>query len=156
EVGVIAAVRRGDGFAFAGSVGWGDALARTAGRIVIELDEHGDDFGGPAVDGNVVAVVPRPADEPSAAVQRPADAIDLRIGARVASLGPEGATMHFGPGGTGEGIARALDRPVMIRSGLLTDAMASLHDRGLLAAPAVAAYAWGGDPIRRLAAAGMV
>lgn len=156
EVGVIAAVRRGDGFAFAGSVGWGDALARTAGRVVIELDEHGDDFGGPAVDGNVVAVVPRPADEPSAAAQRAADEIDLRIGALVASLVPEGATMQFGPGGIGEGIARALDRPVMIRSGLLTDAMASLHDRGLLAAPAVAAYAWGGDPIRRLAAAGMV
>jgi citrate lyase alpha subunit len=155
-VGVIAAVRRGDGFAFSGSVGWGDVLARAAERIVIELDEHGDDFGGPPVEGDVVAVVPRPADEPTAATQRPADEIDLRIGVLVASLVPEGATMQFGPGGIGEGIARALRRPVMIRSGLLTDAMASLHERGLLAAPAIAAYAWGGEPIRRLAADGMV
>jgi acyl-CoA hydrolase len=56
----------------------------------------------------------------------------------------------------GEGIAHALDRPVRIWSGLLTDAMAELHDRGLLTAPAVAAYTWGGAPIRRLAAAGML
>ena len=156
DVGVIAAVRRGDGFAFAGSVGWGDVLARAAARIVIELDEHGLDLGGPPVEGNVVAVVPRPADEPTAAAQRPADDNDLRIGSLVASLVPDGATLQFGPGGIGEGIARALDRPVHIRSGLFTDAMASLHDRGLLAAPAVAAYTWGGAPIVRLAAAGML
>ncbi len=156
DVGVIAAVRRGDGFAYAGSVGWGDVLARAAARIVIEVDEHGVDLGGPPVEGNIVAVVSRPGDEPTATPQRPADEIDLRIGSFVASLVPDDATLQFGPGGIGEGIARALDKPVRIRSGLFTDAMASLHDRGLLAAPAVAAYTWGGAPIVRLAAAGML
>ena len=155
-VGVIAGVRRGDGYAFAGSVGWGDVLARAAKRIVIELDPAGHDLGGPAIEGNIVSVVPRPTLDVSVAAQRPADDIDLRIGAYVASLVPDGATLQFGPGGIGEGIARALDRPVRIRSGLLTDAMASLHDRGLLAAPAIAAYTWGGDPIVRLAEAGML
>jgi acyl-CoA hydrolase len=155
-VAVIAGVRRGDGYAFAGSVGWGDVLARAAERIVIELDDHGRDLGGPAIGGNVVAVVPRPPSDVTVAEQRPADDVDLRIGALVASLVPEGATLQFGPGGIGEGIARALDRPVHIRSGLLTDAMASLHVRGLLAAPATAAYTWGGDPIVRLAEAGML
>ena len=38
EVGVIGAVRRGDGFAFAGSVGWGPALARTARALVVEVE----------------------------------------------------------------------------------------------------------------------
>ena len=155
-VAVIAGVRRGDGYAFAGSVGWGDVLARAAERIVIELDDHGRDLGGPAIGGNVVAVVPRPPGDVTVAEQRPADDVDLRIGALVASLVPEGATLQFGPGGIGEGIARALDRSVRIRSGLLTDAMASLHERGLLEAPATAAYTWGGDPIVRLAAAGML
>lgn len=156
HVGVIAAVRRGDGFAFAGSVGWGDVLAATAQRVVIELDADGRDLGGPPVEGNVVAVVPRPTFDAGAATQRPADEIDLRIGALVASLVPDGATLQFGPGGIGEGIVRALDRPVRLQSGLLTDAMATLHERGLLAAPAVAAYTWGGEPIRRLADAGML
>jgi acyl-CoA hydrolase len=155
-VAVIAGVRRGDGYAFAGSVGWGDVLARAAERIVIELDDAGHDLGGPAIEGDIVAVVPRPPLDVAIAAQRPADEIDLQIGAYVASLVPDGATMQFGPGGIGEGIARALDRPVHIRSGLLTDAMASLHDRGLLAAPATAAYTWGGDPILRLADAGML
>jgi acyl-CoA hydrolase len=155
-IAVIAGVRRADGYAFAGSVGWGDVLARSAERIVIELDDHGRDLGGPTIDGNVVAVVPRPPGDVTVAEQRPADDVDLRIGALVASLVPDGATLQFGPGGIGEGIARALDRPVHIRSGLLTDAMASLHERGLLAAPATAAYTWGGDPIVRLAEAGML
>jgi acyl-CoA hydrolase len=71
-------------------------------------------------------------------------------------LVPDDATLQFGPGGIGEGIATSLRCPVRIRSGLLTDAMASLLDRGLLLAPALAAYTWGGAPIDHLAAAGML
>ena len=156
-VAVIAGVRRGDGYTFAGSVGWGDVLARAAERIVIELD---DARPRPRRAHRSTATSwpwcrARRATSPSPSSGRPTT-IDLRIGALVASLVPEGATLQFGPGGIGEGIARALDRPVHIRSGLLTDAMASLHDRGLLAAPATAAYTWGGDPIVRLAEAGML
>jgi hypothetical protein len=156
DVGVIAVVPRGSGFAYAGSVGWGPALADSAGAIVLELDEHGRDLGGPAVDGRVVAVVARPGGQAAPVAQRAADAIDLRIGELVASLVPDDATLQFGPGGIGEGIVRALARPVRIRSGLLTDAMASLHGRGLLLEPAVAAYTWGGQPIVDLADAGML
>ena len=88
--------------------------------------------------------------------QRAADDVDRRIGELVAALVPDDATLQFGPGGIGEGIASSLHRPVRIRSGLLTDAMATLHARDLLLAPAVAAYTWGGDPIERLADAGML
>lgn len=155
-VGVVSVVPRSGGYAFAGSVGWADVLARAAERLVLEVDTTGRDLGGPAVEGNVVAVVPRPAADIPEAAQRAADDIDLAIGARVAALVPDGATLQFGPGGIGEGIARALHAPVRIRSGLLTDAMASLHPRGLLAAPATAAYTWGGQPILDLADAGML
>ena len=60
DVGVIAVVTRGGGYAFSGSVGWGDVLAHVADRLVVEVDEHGVDLGGPTVRGNVVAEVPRP------------------------------------------------------------------------------------------------
>jgi acyl-CoA hydrolase len=123
---------------------------------VLEVDESGRDLGGPSVDGNVVAVVPRPGDDPVPVPQRAADDVDRRIGELVASLVPEDATLQFGPGGIGEGIASSLERPVRIRSGVLTDAMATLNERGLLLAPAMAAYTWGGEPIQRLAAAGML
>ena len=156
DLAVIAAVRRDSGWAFSGSVGWADTLARVADRVVIEVDHDGVDLGGPDIEGNVVAVVPRPPAAESPAPSRPAGEIDLTIGSLVASLLPDDATLQFGPGGVGEGIARALDRPVRIWSGLLTDAMAELHDRGLLLEPAVAAYTWGGEPIRRLATAHML
>ena len=48
------------------------------------------------------------------------------------------------------------DRPVHIWSGLVTDETAALHGRGLLLGPVVAAYTWGGEPIRALAAAGLL
>jgi acyl-CoA hydrolase len=156
DVGVIAAVRRGDGYAFSGSVGWGPELAASARRVVLEVDEGGYDLGGPTITGNVVAAVTRPGSDPVPVPQRAADDIDRRIGELVASLVPEDATLQFGPGGIGEGIASSLRSPVCIRSGLLTDAMATLHDRSLLLEPAIAAYTWGGEPISRLAAAGML
>jgi len=157
DIGVIAAVRRADGFAFSGSVGWGDVLASVAERVVLEIDEGGGDLGGPPIVGNVVATLPRPQlDTERVVASRTADDVDLAIGALVASLVPEGATLQFGPGGVGEGIARALDRPVRLWSGLCTEAMALLHRRGLLLAPAVAAYTAVGDPVRELAADGML
>ena len=156
EIGVIAAVRRGSDLVFGGAVGWGDVLARVARQVVVEVDEHGVDLGGPPVEGNIVARLPRPPGAGPATASRPADDVDLRIGALVASLVPDHATLQFGPGGIGEGIARAIDRPVRIWSGLCTDAIAELDERGLLSAPVVAAYTWGGQPIRRLAANGML
>ena len=51
------------------------------------------------------------------------------LGALVVSLLPDDPTLQFGPGGIGEGIANAIDRPVNIWSGLVTEAMASLDDR---------------------------
>ena len=157
DVAVVTGIRRGEELAFSTAVGWGDVLARTASRVVVEIDDDAPDLGGPTIDGEVAAVVDRPASAGApTAVSRVADAVDLAIGATVTSLFPSEPTLQFGPGGIAEGIARSIDRPVRIWSGLLTDAMAELHDRELLLAPAVAAYTWGGDPVVRLARAGML
>jgi len=156
DVAVITAIPRGERFAFGSTVGWADVLARSAHRVVVEIDEDGPDRGGPFIEGNIVATITRPVASSPAVSSRAADEIDLQIGTTVASLLPDEPTLQFGPGGIGEGIARALDRPVSIWSGLVTDAMASLHDRGLLLSAAVTAYTWGGDPIDRLHASGML
>ncbi len=156
-VGVVTGIRRGDSLAFGASVGYGDVLARVAQRLIVEIDEDGDDLGAPLIEGNVVATTTRPpASHESAKKSRVADEVDLAIGARVASLLPDEPTLEFGPGGIGEGIARAINRPVHIVSGLVTESMAELYDRGLLLSPVIAAYAWGGEPIRRLARSGML
>lgn len=157
DVAVVTGVRRGDRFAFSSAVGWSDVLTRRAARVVVEVDRHAPDLGAPLIEGEIVSTVARPTSQSApAAVSRPADELDLAIGATVATLLPDHPTLQFGPGGIAEGIARSIDRPVRIWSGLVTDAMAELHDRGLLLDPAVGAYTWGGDPIERLAAAGML
>lgn len=157
DVAVVSGVRRGDRLAFSTAVGWGDVLARAADAVVVEVDDDAPDLGGPLVEGRVAAVVDRPAPATTPpAVSRLADELDLAIGSTVVSLLPDEPTLQFGPGGISEGIARSIDRPVRIWSGLVTDAMAELHDRGLLVNPAVAAYTWGSIPVVRLAAAGML
>lgn len=154
-VGVVSGVRRGDGFAFVRTVGWGDVLATTATTVVVEVHEGAVDVGAPPIPGNIVAALPRPDDAPDGSVtSRPADEIDLAIGARVASLIPDDATIQFGPGGIGEGIVASIDRPVGIWSGLITDGVATLAERGLLRGSAQGAYLWGGAPLDDLAAAG--
>lgn len=157
DIGVVSGVRRGSTFAFAGDVGWADVLAGTARQVVVEVDEDGFDLGGPEIAGNIVATISRPAASGAApAASRAPDDVDRTIGRLVASLLPDEPTLQFGPGGIGEAIAGAIDRPVRIWSGLVTEAMAELNERGLLLAPIVAAYAWGGDAIRALATAGML
>ncbi len=155
DIAVVGGVRRGDDLAFVRTVGWGDVLARTATSVVVELHDDAVDVGAPPIAGDVVATVPRPASAGDGQVtSRVADDTDLRIGALVAALVPDGASLQFGPGGIGEGIVRSLERPVSIWSGLITDQVAELHDRGLLEGPARGAYLWGGEPLDRLADAG--
>lgn len=158
HVAVIGGIRRGSRLAFARSLGWFDVLAAAADAVVVELADEGDatDLGAPLIPGTIVATMPRPSAPDGASAARAPDEVDLRIGALVASLLPDDPTLQFGPGGIGLGIARAVDRPVRIWSGLVTEPMAALHERGLLRAPAVAAYTWGGRPIDELAAAGML
>ena len=143
EVAVITGVPRNDGFAFGSSVACGPALAKSAGRIVIEVDEGGLHLGGPMIEGNIVATVRRPGSTLPAPGPRPPDDTDLAIGQHVASLIPDGATIQFGPGGIGNAIVDSISSPVAVRGGLITEAAARLHERGLLIGPARAPYAWG-------------
>lgn len=156
DVAVVSATRRGDRFVFSSAVGWGDVLARHAAKVVVEIDDGAPDLGGPLVEAPVAAIVGRPPAESAGSTARLADDVDLAIGRIAASILPDEPTLQFGPGGTTEGITRSIDRPVHVLSGLITDAVAELHERGLLLSPAIAAYTWGGAPIVRLAEAGML
>lgn len=155
DLAVVSGVRRGGRFAFSRSVGWADVAAAVARFVVVEVDENGTDIGGPFIEGNIVGVVPRAAASLPTPARQPDD-VDVRIGRHVVSLLPDHPTLELGLGKLPAAVLAAVDRPVKIWTGLLDEGTADLHERGLLAAPAVASYTWGGDGIDRLHADGML
>jgi acyl-CoA hydrolase len=149
---IVPAVRRGSGFAFSENVGYADTAARRADAVIVELVDR-PDLGGPPLEGRIVDVlaggtrpVPPPAREPNQT--------DHRIAALAASLVPTGATIQYGLGKLPEAVVRHVSTPVSIVSGLVTDAVVELEERGLLVGEVLASYAWGGDGLLDLAARG--
>ncbi len=153
EIVVIPAVRRGAELVYGRSVGWAPAAAVVAEQVVVEVDEEAEDIGAPPITCEITRTVtarrlmtaPAPIDASHA---------DRAIAGHVVSLLPPDATLQFGPGAVADVVVRAIDTPVRVWSGLLTDAVAELAARDLLRAPAVGAYVYGGAPITDLCRAG--
>lgn len=154
DVAVVGAYETGAGWVLAGSPGLALAAARLADRVVIERWSGRPPRSAPALPvGRPAAVIDRtdPPDKPPENRAGPAHAA---IGRLVAGLIPEGATIQWGPGAVGAAVVAALDRPVQVRSGLVTDELADLAERGLLVGTARSAYLWGGDRLRGLVESG--
>ena len=148
-VAVVGAYETPQGWRLAHSPGFSQAAVRNAAKVVVERWEGTPPAGLPAlgtrVDGVVDRVEPRdplPANHP-----RPEHRV---IGRLVASLVPEGATIQWGPGVVGACVVAALEQPVAVWSGLVTDELVDLRRAGLVAGPATAAYLWGGDDLRQM------
>ncbi len=154
DVGVISGVRRGSGFAYAENVGWGPALARYAGTVIVEVLNGAIDLGGPMIEADVKECIEansRRVDPPSF---RSPDATDHEIARHVLTVLPAEPTIQLGPGGVPDAIVAALDHPVHVWSGVITNSVGALAANGLLLGEVTAAYTWGGAPIRELASAG--
>ena len=160
-VAVVAAYEDGRRWRLAHSPGWAPDATRHAGGVVIErwpAPARGGALAhepapGIEVEGRVIAVVDRrePPDAPPPNEPGPAHA---RIGELAAALVPPGATIQWGPGVTAASVVAALQVPVRVRSGLVTDELVALERAGLLAGTAEAAYLWGGPDLGGMAAGG--
>jgi acyl-CoA hydrolase len=106
-----------------------DALPRTSREAPIELDR-----------GTVVAVNSQ---APTDLIVPAVDETARRMGEHVGSLIPEGAAVQYGPGAIGDAMLDSLTVPVAVRSGMVTDAVVRLTERGLLVDDPVAAYVAG-------------
>jgi acyl-CoA hydrolase len=154
DVVVVAGRPSGTGFAFGPSVGWAHAATRAARRgVVVDLRPGLPAYDAPPIPGEILAVVEGPS-LPLSPPGRPPTATEDRIGAAVAALIPPGATLELGLGTICDAAAGALDVGVRIRSGMVTDNLVRLERRGLLLDRAEATYAWGGDDLAALSAAG--
>ncbi len=154
DVVVVVGRPAGTGFVFGPSVGWSVAAARLASKgVVVEVRPGLPAYDTPPVPGQILAVVDSPS-RPPAGPGRAPSATEEAIGAAVASLIQPGAALEFGLGTICDAAAAHLAVGVRIRSGLVTDAVVGLDQRGLLLDRAEAAYAWGGDALAALSAAG--
>jgi acyl-CoA hydrolase len=152
RLAIVRAVPRGGGFAHTENVGYSDTAAALADEVVVEVVDGGVDVGGPPVEGRIVRVLdggrpaaPPPPTEPSA--------IDRRIAALAASVIEDGATIQYGVGALPDAVVAAISSRVSVVSGLVTDQVARLDERGLLVGEVVASYAWG-TAVTELAASG--
>lgn len=152
DVLAVSVVPGPDGWRLGSEVGWVRAAIAAGARVVAEVNHAlpAADSGPPLDPDRVVVVgeVERPPHElPPPTTD---DALEA-IGRHVAKLVPEGASIQFGPGGVANAIIRNLEVPVRVDSGVLTDDVLELADRGLLLGPATATYLAGTSALYRWA-----
>ena len=134
EIVVISAVRRGAELAYGRSVGWAPAAAAVAAQVVVEVDEEAEDIGAPPITCEITrTVTARRLMTAPAPIE--AGQADRAIAEHVVSLLPRDATLQFGPGGIADVVVRAIDTPVGVWSGLLTDAVAAWRRAACCAPP---------------------
>lgn len=154
-VGAVEAPGTAAGWRLVGSPGWALAAVRAAGAVVVERWPAAVSLAlGPTLPACHVAGVIDRADPPDPPPDNRTSPEHEEVGRRVAALIPEDATVQWGPGAIGASVIAALKRPVRVRSGLVTGELVGLAQRGLLAAPAQAAYLWGGPDLHAMAADG--
>ncbi len=154
DIVVVGAWRDGPSWRLAGSPGWAGDVVGSAGGVVIERWPGVAPPGRPALgECNVVGVFDRSDPPDPAPINKTGGAYDV-IGTNVASLVPRDATLQWGPGSIGASVVAALRHPVRVHSGLVTDELAKLEQRGLLHGVARSAYMWGGRQLSGMLAEG--
>jgi acyl-CoA hydrolase len=155
-VAVVGAHENMGGWRLAGSPGWAAVATANARKVLIERwpgPPRPDAEPLPAGDGAVAGVFDR-SDPPDPPPVNQIGDDHRRIGELTAGLIPEEATVQWGPGVVGASVVAALRRRVRVRSGLVTEELADLAERGLLIGRAEAAYSWGGPRLESMVAAG--
>lgn len=129
------------GLTFGSEVSWMAAAVDASRHTVAELN-HGLPRSArtPALRADQVEVVSETHRAPLLLPSTPPGPEDEEIGRHVAALVHGGDSLQMGPGRMGDAVLGALDVPVRIDSGIVTDAVVDLERRGLLLDDPRAAY----------------
>jgi hypothetical protein len=116
-----------------------------AGAEVLGIERSGVPVldAGPPIPADRVRMVGRSSAPPTEVTWGEPHDIHRAVAGRVVSLIPEGARVQYGPGPVGTAVIDAVDRPVLIDTGMLSDAVVELDGRGLLLGRAYAGYSGG-------------
>jgi acyl-CoA hydrolase len=144
DVVVISARDTSRGLVLGSEVSWVATAAAVAGTCLVEVNDRLPDAARPGLlDGTDLTVVAECSRPPVPRARAEVSESAARIGRTVAGLVPDGAAVLFGPGAVGEAVVTALDRPVAVDSGIVTDAVVDLADKGLLIGDPLGTYLLG-------------
>lgn len=131
---------------FSTEVSWQRDLIAAGVPVAAVLDPAAPvaSAAGP-VDGGSVTIIGTAGDGPVLLAQRPTEGVHDALADRVLELVPAGARLQYGPGQLGTALLRRASVPLQIDTGLLTDAVVELDQRGLLIGQPSATYLVGSD-----------
>jgi acyl-CoA hydrolase len=144
DVVIASVVSTADGYRCGTEVGWTRAaLASGALLAAVERPALPALEVGPPLPADRMTIIGA-SDAPAATVTWAHPTDELRaLAAHAVGLIPEGARLQYGPGPVGTAVLDALEVPVAIDTGMITDPVMHLERRGLLLGSAVGPYVAG-------------
>ncbi|HEX4189479.1 MAG TPA: acetyl-CoA hydrolase/transferase C-terminal domain-containing protein [Marmoricola sp.] len=134
------------GYAFGSEVSWMRAAVAAGAKVaaIVSRAAPAADAGGPLPAGQVFLIGETEAPPLPLVFTAPTE-VHRAIADRVAALVPEGSRLQVGPGALGSAVFDAISVPVGVDSGLLTDGVVDLDERGLLLGEPVGTYLAGSE-----------
>jgi hypothetical protein len=138
-----------DGFRFSTEVSWMRAAVSSGAAVaaIVRTDAPMIDTGEPLPRDRVLVLSESSRQPEDLTSAEPSDAQRL-LAEHIARLVPEAARVQVGPGALGAAVYAALERPVAVDTGLLTDPIVDLDRRGLLLGKPLAPYLAGTAQLR--------
>jgi hypothetical protein len=141
-------VSRDDLLQFGSEVSWQRAVIDSGTKTLAVIDTSAPAADAePALDPSGVEVLGTVGSGPVQVPQREPEPIHDALADAVLQLLPEDARIQYGPGQLGTALLRRAQVPLHIDTGLLTDAVVDLDQRGLLAGTPSATYLLGSDSL---------
>jgi acyl-CoA hydrolase len=148
DVLLTRAVSRNGLLQFSTEVSWQRAVINSGTRTLVIVDTSAPAADAePALDPSGVDVLGTVGTGPERVPEREPEPIHDALADAVLQWLPEGARIQYGPGQLGTALLRRAQVPLHIDTGLLTDAVVDLDQRGLLAGTPSATYLLGSDAL---------
>ena len=146
---LLTRVARRDGLLHLGTeVSWQREVINSGTKTLAVIDTSAPSADAePALDPSRVEALGTVGSGPTRVPQRDPEPIHGALADAVLQLIPEGARIQYGPGQLGTALLRRARVPLHIDTGLLTDAVVDLDQRGLLAGTPSATYLLGSDSL---------
>jgi acyl-CoA hydrolase len=148
DVLVTRLVERNGRLHFGTEVSWQSELVESGVPVLAIVDDTSPTASAEAaLDPERVTVVGYSSDGPIQLLLKDPEPVHEQLADAVLQFVPDGARLQYGPGQLGTALLSQAKVPLQLDTGLLTDGVLDLDERGLLAATPSASYLLGSDAL---------